>query len=158
MKKFVYFEGYSQFILNQEDAVSLQASVWIRLFISPDQGYWQSFSLAGRSSARLYYHFWRHFNYTRVSGEAKTGKAQTGLPHIIKGLGLAETRFNKTSRSHSGWDVKGTHTVYLSSSLYIINQKPMIHRTDFHCITTWVARSSGWNSPMHLPILWFCVY
>ena len=39
--------------------------------------------------------------------------------------------------------LKGTHTVYFSSSLYIINQKPMIHRTDFHCITTWVARSSG---------------
>ena len=39
--------------------------------------------------------------------------------------------------------VKGTHTVYFSSSLYIINQKPMIHRTHFHCITTWIARSSG---------------
>ena len=39
--------------------------------------------------------------------------------------------------------VKGTHTVYLSSSLYIKNQKPMIPRTHFHCITTWVARSSG---------------
>ena len=35
------------------------------------------------------------------------------------------------------------HTVYFSSSLYIINQKPMVPRTDFHCITTWVARSSG---------------
>ena len=31
---------------------------------------------------------------------------------------------------------KGTHTVYFSSSLYIINQKPMIPRTHFHCITT----------------------
>ena len=39
--------------------------------------------------------------------------------------------------------LKGTHTVYFSSSLYIINQKPMIHRTDFHCITTLVAHSSG---------------
>ena len=39
--------------------------------------------------------------------------------------------------------VKGAHTVYFSSSLYIINQKPMISRTHFHCITTWVARSSG---------------
>ena len=39
--------------------------------------------------------------------------------------------------------VKGTHTLHFSSSLYIINQKPMIPRTDFHCITTWVARSSG---------------
>ena len=34
---------------------------------------------------------------------------------------------------------KGTHTVYFSSSLYIINQKPMIPRTHFYCITTWVA-------------------
>ena len=32
--------------------------------------------------------------------------------------------------------LKGTHTVYFSSSLYIKNQKPMIPRTDFHCITT----------------------
>ena len=40
-------------------------------------------------------------------------------------------------------NIKGTHTVYFSSSLYIINQKPMIHRTHFNCITTWVARSSG---------------
>ena len=39
--------------------------------------------------------------------------------------------------------VKRTHTFYFSSSLYIINQKPMIPRTDFHCITTWVARCSG---------------
>ena len=38
---------------------------------------------------------------------------------------------------------KGTHTVFFSSSLYIINQKPMIPRTHFHCITTWVACSSG---------------
>ena len=52
-------------------------------------------------------------------------------------------------------DLKGTHTVHFSSSLYIINQKPMIHRTHFHCITTWVSRSSGWNSAMHLFILCF---
>ena len=39
--------------------------------------------------------------------------------------------------------LKGTHTVNFSSSLYIINQKPMINRTHFHCITTWVASSSG---------------
>ena len=39
--------------------------------------------------------------------------------------------------------LKGTHIIYFSSSLYIIDQKPMIPRTDFHCITTWVARSSG---------------
>ena len=38
--------------------------------------------------------------------------------------------------------VKGTHTVYFSSSLYIINQKPIIPRTH-NCITTWVASSSG---------------
>ena len=51
--------------------------------------------------------------------------------------------------------IKGTHTVYFSSSLYIINQKPLIPRIHFHCITTWVARSSGRNSAMHLLILWF---
>ena len=33
-------------------------------------------------------------------------------------------------------DFKGTHTVYFSSSIYIINQKPTIPRTHFHCITT----------------------
>ena len=54
--------------------------------------------------------------------------------------------------------VKGTHTVYFSSSFYIINQKPMIHRTDFHCITTWVARFSRRNFAMHSHILWFPVY
>ena len=37
---------------------------------------------------------------------------------------------------------KGTHTVYFSSSFYIINQKPMVPRTDFHCITKYVVRSS----------------
>ena len=31
----------------------------------------------------------------------------------------------------------------------------MIPRTHFHCITTWVVRSSGINSDMHLLILWF---
>ena len=31
--------------------------------------------------------------------------------------------------------VKETHTVYFSSSFYIVNQKPMIPRTDFHCMT-----------------------
>ena len=51
--------------------------------------------------------------------------------------------------------IKGTHTVYFSSSLYIINQKPMMPITHFHCITTWVASSSGLNSAMHLLILWF---
>ena len=39
--------------------------------------------------------------------------------------------------------LKGTHTVYFSSSFYIINPKPMILTTDFHFITTWVAHSSG---------------
>ena len=33
-------------------------------------------------------------------------------------------------------NIKGTHTVYFSSSLYIINQNPMIPRTHFHCKTT----------------------
>ena len=47
--------------------------------------------------------------------------------------------------THGPWVcvIKWTHTVYFSSSLYIINQKPMIPRTHFHCITTWVARFSG---------------
>ena len=40
-------------------------------------------------------------------------------------------------------DLKGTHTVYFSSTLYIINQKPMIPRIYFHYISTWVARPSG---------------
>ena len=35
--------------------------------------------------------------------------------------------------------LKGTHTVYFSSSLYIINQKSMIRRTHFNCKTTWVC-------------------
>ena len=56
------------------------------------------------------------------------------------------------------YHLKGTHTVYFSSSSYIINQNPMIPRTDFHCITTWVACSSGRNSAMNLLILWFRVY
>ena len=34
-------------------------------------------------------------------------------------------------------------SLVFSGSLYIINQKPMIHRTDIHCITTWVAHSFG---------------
>ena len=38
---------------------------------------------------------------------------------------------------------KGTHTVYFISSFYIINENPVIPRTDFYCITTWVAHSSG---------------
>ena len=29
--------------------------------------------------------------------------------------------------------IKGTHTVYFSSSFYIINQKSVIPKTDFHC-------------------------
>ena len=39
--------------------------------------------------------------------------------------------------------LKGPHTIYFSSSLYIINQKHMIPTTYFHCITTWVTSSSG---------------
>ena len=38
---------------------------------------------------------------------------------------------------------KGTHTVYFSSSLYIINQEPIMPRTHFHCKPAWVAHSSG---------------
>ena len=55
-------------------------------------------------------------------------------------------------------DLKETHTVYFSSSFYIMNQKPTIPRTDFHRITTWVARSSGSNLATQLLILWFRVY
>ena len=55
-------------------------------------------------------------------------------------------------------EVKGTHTVYFSSSFYLINQKPVIHRTDFHCVTTWVECFTGWKSVIHLLILWFHVY
>ena len=40
-------------------------------------------------------------------------------------------------------EFKGTHTLYFSSSLYIINQKPVIPRSHFHCITIWEAHSSG---------------
>ena len=40
---------------------------------------------------------------------------------------------------------KGTHTIYFSSSFQIINKKPMISTTDFHCKTTWVAPSFGGN-------------
>ena len=36
----------------------------------------------------------------------------------------------------SFYTFKGTHTVYFSGSFYIINQKPMIPRTYFHCMTT----------------------
>ena len=68
-----------------------------------------------------------------------------------QGKGQSKLRFLSQVFFH----IKGSHTVYFSSSHYIINQKPMILRTRFHCITTWVARSSGWNSAMHLLILWF---
>ena len=39
--------------------------------------------------------------------------------------------------------VKGTHTVYFSSSFFILNKKPVIPRSDFHCTTPWIACSSG---------------
>ena len=51
--------------------------------------------------------------------------------------------FNGTNDALMVQKVKGNHTVYFSSSLYIINQKPMIPKTLFHCITTCAARSSG---------------
>ena len=38
---------------------------------------------------------------------------------------------------------KGANTVYFISSLYTINQKPIMPRTHFHCIPTRVAHSSG---------------
>ena len=31
--------------------------------------------------------------------------------------------------------LKGTHTVFYSSSFFVINQKPVTPRTDFQCIT-----------------------
>ena len=34
--------------------------------------------------------------------------------------------------------LKGTHTVYFSSSFQIINQKSMMPSTDFHCMLFWV--------------------
>ena len=34
----------------------------------------------------------------------------------------------------------------------------MIPRTDFHCITTSVAHSSGYNLAVHFLSLWFRVY
>ena len=58
---------------------------------------------------------------------------KTGTPQVYMGLKIGQFLI-------SG---KGTHTVYFISSLYIINQKPMIPRTHFHWLTTWVARSSG---------------
>ena len=36
---------------------------------------------------------------------------------------------------------KGTQTICFGVSFYILNEKPMIPRTDFHCITIWVAHS-----------------
>ena len=39
--------------------------------------------------------------------------------------------------------LKGPIPSIFFGSLNIINQKPMIPRTHFHCITTWVARYSG---------------
>ena len=39
-------------------------------------------------------------------------------------------------------NIKRTYNAYFNSSFYIINQKLMTPKTDFHFITTWVARSS----------------
>ena len=47
-----------------------------------------------------------------------------------------ETVSNTILEVTSACGFKGTHTVYFSSLLYIINQKPMIPRTPFHCKTT----------------------
>ena len=52
---------------------------------------------------------------------------------------ISLSKFN----SHTEPLFKGIHTEYFSSSIYIINQKPMIPRTHFHCVTTWVAHSCG---------------
>ena len=52
---------------------------------------------------------------------------------------LKHETFNRICLSRAFAVLKGTHIVYFSSSLYIINQKPMIPRTHFHCITTWLS-------------------
>ena len=44
-------------------------------------------------------------------------------------------KYLKKSTHISYIKFKGTHTVYFSSSLYITNQKAIMHRTDFYCIT-----------------------
>ena len=46
------------------------------------------------------------------------------------------------------YHIKGTNTVFFSISFHIINQKPIIPRTDFHYKTTRIAHSSGRNSTM----------
>ena len=64
------------------------------------------------------------------------------LKSIVTLLKIQKYMYKRSIPSFS-ISFKGTHTVYISRSFYIINQKPMIPRTDFHCITTWVAHSSG---------------
>ena len=51
--------------------------------------------------------------------------------------------YKNTSNDVTTHSFKESHTVYFSSSFYIINQKPMMPRTHFHCKPTWVAHSSG---------------
>ena len=41
------------------------------------------------------------------------------------------------------FSLKGPIPSIFSSSFYIINKKPTMPRTDFHCITTRVAHSAG---------------
>ena len=53
---------------------------------------------------------------------------------------LAETYRPSASIEHK---LKGPIPSILVVHFTSINQKPMIPRTHFHCITTWVARSSG---------------
>ena len=55
----------------------------------------------------------------------------------------AWNRLSEINSAKIGKRLKGPILFYLSSSFYIINQKPVIPRTDFHCISTWVAHSSG---------------
>ena len=55
-------------------------------------------------------------------------------------------------------EVKGTHTVYLCSSFYIINQKPMIPTTDFHCITICGCTFFVVNYANAFACFWFHVY
>ena len=76
--------------------------------------------------------------YILLDGEAVLG----GNRALVKAKLPAGAVVVVKEREHS---VKqnGTHTVYFSSSLNIINQKPMIPRIHFHCTTTWVAPFSG---------------
>ena len=62
--------------------------------------------------------FWRPIDQDQVL-TTWSGDRQNGL---VLNLRFCEVRELLASKS----DIKGTHTVYFSSSIYIINKKPMI--------------------------------